>query len=113
MTPPVDAYQAIRQAILERKQIVATYESKRREMCPHVIGTKDGRQQCLSYQFAGESSHTIFPLSDPMAYRNWRCMEIAKLSNVQVRDGDWYSLSRHTRPQTCVDIVDVEVPGWE
>jgi len=105
-------YDLLRRAILEKKQVLATYDSLPREMCPHVLGLKEGRQQCLFYQFAGGSNRGIVPITDPLAYQNWRCMEVAKLSDLQLRDGEWYSISRHTRPQTCVDVIDVEVAGW-
>lgn len=105
-------YQTIRQAILEKKQVVAMYDGLRREMCPHVIGTKNGREQALFYQFGGQSSQEVFPVDHPQAYRNWRCMFIDQLTLVEVRGGPWYSISPHTRPQTCVDQVDVEVEGW-
>lgn len=108
------AYDVIRQAIAEKKQITAIYDGLPREMCPHVIGTnKEGDQQCLFYQFAGQSSRGIFALTDPNAFQNWRCLKIAKLSNVQAREGKWYSISRHTRSQVCVAKIDLEVADWE
>lgn len=101
-----DTYQLVRQAITDKKQIVAEYNGHVREMCPHVIGEKNGRLQALCYQFGGtSSSKSIIPGSK----ENWRCVTIENLRVIEVRDGDWYSSSDHTRPQTCVDEVDVEV----
>ena len=101
-----DTYQIVRQAIIDKKQIVAEYNGHVREMCPHVIGEKNGRLQALFYQFGGtSSSKSIIPGSKD----NWRCVIIENLRVIEVRDGDWYSSSDHTRPQTCVDEVDVEV----
>ncbi len=45
-----DTYALIQQAILNKDQVIATYQGHRREMCPHVIGTKHGRRQALFYQ---------------------------------------------------------------
>lgn len=75
----------------------------RREMCPHVIGTKEGRRQALFSQFAGSSSSGLPPDGE------WRCIQVDKLSDVVSRPGEWYTGGVHTQPQTCVDIVDVEV----
>ncbi len=99
-------YNLIRQAIIEKKQVVATYNGHQRELCPHVIGTKNGRQQALFYQFGGtSSSRPIVPGSK----ENWRCIPIEGLINVEIREGQWHTSSDHTQPQTCVDVVEVEV----
>ena len=44
-------YEMIRQAILDKDIVIATYDGHAREMCPHVIGMKNGRPQALFYQF--------------------------------------------------------------
>jgi hypothetical protein len=98
-----DTYATVRQAIVDRVQIVATYRGHRREMCPHVIGTKGGRPQALFFQFAGSSSSGLPPGGE------WRCIPIEGLSDVVSQTGAWYSGGDHTQPQTCVDLVDVEV----
>ncbi len=98
-----DAYSTVRQAIVDKAQIVATYRGHRREMCPHVIGTKGGRPQALFFQFAGSSSSGLPPGGE------WRCIPIEGLSDVVSEIGTWYSGGDHTQPQTCVDLVDVEV----
>jgi hypothetical protein len=102
----MNAYAAIKQAIINKQQVVATYKGHVREMCPHVIGTKDGREQALFYQFGGTSSSgTIIAGSSA----NWRCIPISGLSGISVRDGTWHTASDHSQRQTCVDRVDVEV----
>ena len=99
-------YEIIKKAILEKKQILATYNGNKREMCPHALGTKNGRTQCLFYQFAGESSSGQITLGSD---ENWRCIPVDKLENVSIREGEWYTSDNHSRSQTCVDSVDVEV----
>jgi hypothetical protein len=44
-----DAYELIRAATLARRQVLATYKGYRRELCPHVLGTKEGRRQPLFF----------------------------------------------------------------
>lgn len=99
-------YDLIRAAIQNKQQVFATFGGHPRELCPHVIGTKNGRPQALFYQFGGSSSSGTIALGAP---GNWRCLPIEGLSNVSVRVGQWHSGSNHSRPQTCVDVVDVEV----
>jgi len=101
-----DVYDLIRQAILTKAQVFATYGGYPREMCPHVIGTKWGRVNALFYQFAGSSSTGIGPAGSP---DNWRCVHIDQLEDVALQEGPWHTAPNHTRPQTCVDEVDVEV----
>lgn len=108
-------YHMIRQAIINRDIVVATYHGHVREMCPHVLGTKKGRLQSLMYQFAGTSSNGLEPDGSPA---NWRCIIVEELLNVSVRksDGHWHTASNYSRPQTCVnpdesfvDFIDVAV----
>jgi hypothetical protein len=95
-------YQMIRQAILDRDIVVATYHGHVREMCPHVLGTKKGRLQALMYQFAGSSSNGLELDGSPA---NWRCIIVEELLNVSVRKsgGQWHTASNYSRPQTCVN----------
>jgi hypothetical protein len=107
-----EVFDVLAQAIQQRKQVTAIYQGLFREMCPHVLGFKNGREQCLFYQFGGESSKSLFPLDHPNARLNWRCLVVAELSSLEIRDGIWHSISWHTRPQTCVDVVTFQVQGW-
>ncbi len=102
----MSAYDTIRRAIIQKQQVIATYNGHVREMCPHVIGTKDGHQQALFYQFGGTSSSGVVTPTGP---NNWRCIPISGLTNLSVRVGPWYTSSSHSKRQTCVDHVDVEV----
>jgi len=97
-------YELIRQAMLERQQVEAVYDGHRRRLCPHVIGTAKGEQRALFFQFAGTSSRGLPPGGD------WRCLSLARLSEVVVRDGSWHSRP-HSRPQHCVEQVDLEIEG--
>lgn len=103
----VDKYSLIRQAIIDKDIVVATYHGYAREMCPHAIGYKKGRQKALLYQFAGGSSSGLGPIGSP---DNWRCVFVDELENVSVKSsgGTWHTADQ-TRRQTCIDEVDVEV----
>lgn len=99
-------YNQIRDAILKKQHVIATYNGFRRSMCPHTLGWKNGKEQALFYQFAGGSSTGLSPKGSP---NNWRCIPLAGLQDVEVEDGEWFTAPNHSRPQTCVGKVDVEV----
>jgi len=103
---PTNTYNQIRDAIAKKQQVIATYSGHIREMCPHVIGEKNGKEQALFYQFAGGSSSG--PIIDG-SESNWRCIPISGLSGVSVRSGEWHTSHNHSRKQTCVDRVDLEI----
>jgi hypothetical protein len=100
---PSPTYQVFRTAILGRKQITCIYRGKRRELCPHVLGTKGGQEKALAYQFAGESNSGLPPGGE------WRCLRLVEVRDARARDGAWHTGSRHSTTQSCVDIVDVDV----
>jgi hypothetical protein len=99
-------YELLKQAILERKQVIAIYDNYVRELSPHALGTKNGVAQCIAYQFGGDSSRGPIALGST---NNWRCLTVSKFRNVKVREGKWYTATDHSRPNTCLDHVDVEV----
>jgi hypothetical protein len=98
-----DAYSLVRQAILDKDQITATYKGHLREMCPHAIGMKNGRPQALFFQFGGTSSSGLPPDGE------WRCIPIEGLDDIVIEAGEWHTAPNHSQPQTCVDVIDVEV----
>lgn len=99
----VDKYSLIRQAIIDKDIVVATYHGYAREMCPHAIGYKKGSQKALLYQFAGGSSSGLGPIGSS---ENWRCVFVDELENVSVKPGrsNWYT-AEQTRRQTCIDVA--------
>lgn len=103
----MSTYTTVRQAIISKQQITAFYDGYYREMCPHAIGLKNGREQALFFQFGGETSRGV--IQDPRGAGNWRCLELSKLSQVVAQDGPWYTASNHSKASTCVDQIDVEV----
>jgi hypothetical protein len=99
------AYETIRGAMLNRQQITCTYQGLHREICVHTLGHKAGREKMLGLQFAGESSKGLPPEGA------WRCLFIDDISDVAVCDGEWHTQDNHSKPQTCVDDIDLEIFG--
>jgi hypothetical protein len=98
-------YEILADAIRNKKQILATYQGYYREMCPHALGTKNGRRQCLFLQFGGTSKSGLS--SNPEL--NWRCIPIEQLTNVSSRTGQWHTAGNHSRANSCIDRVEVVV----
>ena len=99
-----DAYALVRRAMEEKRPLRASYKGHHRRLCPHLIGTRDGRPRALFFQFGGTSERGLPPGGD------WRCLEIGGLSGVAIEDGPWRT-KPHSQPQHCVDEVELEVAG--
>jgi hypothetical protein len=97
-----DVSSLVRRAIEQRQQVHAVFDGHRRQLCPHVIGTRDGQPRALFFQFGGTSSRGLEPGGD------WRCLPLDGLTAVSVHDGPWHTRA-HCEPQSCIDEVDLEV----
>ena len=87
----------------ERKQILCSYGGYHRELCAVILGSSHGEEKALTYQFGGQSESRLPPGGA------WKCLFLAKVTNVELRDGPWYAGDSHTQRQHCVDIVDLDV----
>jgi hypothetical protein len=92
----------VRRAIAEKLCVEAVFDGHRRQLCPHVIGTRAGEPRALFFQYAGGSRKGLEPGG------GWRCLAIAGLSEVSLHGGEWCSAPR-SQPQRCIDEVDIEV----
>ena len=76
---PSATYVLFRAAILAERQVVCSYDGRRRELCPHIIGrNRSGEEVVLAWQFAGQSSGRL---------PQWRCLRLAHVSDSQSREG--------------------------
>jgi hypothetical protein len=82
---PSSTYELFVQAMADRKQILCTYDGYPRELCPIILGHSQGQEKPLTYQFGGESESGL-PLRG-----DWKCLFLAKVSNVPLRDGTWHA----------------------
>lgn len=102
-TAPTKTYRLFERAMSERKQIACMYKGYYREVCPVILGHTGGKERALTYQFSGESNSQLPPGGE------WRCLTLASVTNVQLRDGPWYSGDTHKQPSSCVEVVDLDV----
>src|SRR5882672_5596152 len=90
-------------AILRRQHVTCEYKGHYREVCPYILGHKDGREAALVYQFGGTSSRGLPPEGE------WRCLTISEVHGSAARDGQWHGNAKHSKTQRCVDVVFVDV----
>jgi hypothetical protein len=86
-----------------RKTIICMYGGYPREICPIILGHSQGEEKALVYQFGGKSKSGL-----PQG-GEWRCLWLSKVTGIELRDGPWRAGPRHSRPQGCVEIVDLDV----
>jgi len=91
-------------AIQQQQVVTAIYHDKRRVMCPHAIGNKDGKLNVLFFQFAGESNSGL------PSGGQWRCIHLDDLSNVSIAPGRWRTRPDYARPEVCVGQIIAAVP---
>lgn len=100
---PSQTYEFIAQAMSDRKQLLCIYDGYRREVCPAVLGHTKGAEKALVYQFAGESSQILPREGD------WKCFDVAKMRDVELRQGPWHTGTLHQKAQNCVQEVDLDI----
>ncbi len=73
-------FQLLHRAILERQQVTLTYKGQHREVCPYILGHKDGKETVLVFQFAGGSTRAGSVRGE------WRCFYLAEIEQPQIRN---------------------------
>jgi uncharacterized protein len=95
-------FRLFHRAILTRQQVTLRYKGEVREVCPHILGHKDGKETVLAYQFGGESKRRG-------SIPDWRCFYLAEVETASLRKGPWHGGASHRARQRCVDTVYVDV----
>jgi len=98
------AYDLFAQAMHEEKQIFCMYDGYPRELCPIVLGHTKGQEKALTFQVGGRSSKGALPKGG-----EWRCLFLAKVRDARLRSGPLRAGDRHSRPQDCVEEVDLDI----
>jgi hypothetical protein len=102
----METWELLRQAIEERRQVVAGYNGRMRAFCPHALGFKGEKRHVLVYQFDAERQLGERPTT------GWRCLEVERLESPSLRDGDWRTAANVFNPQSCLDDVVVAVRAF-
>jgi hypothetical protein len=97
----------VRAAIVHRRPIAALYRGRKRLLCPHLLGwNRHRRLQVLCYQYGGDSESGLKPAD---AADNWRCLAVENLSQVELLDGPWQTAENRSRPQNCIEEIELDV----
>jgi hypothetical protein len=97
----MDAYTVLADAISTKQQVVAHYHGEERVFSPHALGTKNGAYHVLVYQYAGGSRSGLPPGGE------WRCLDVAELSEIRLEPGPWRTAPNVFNPQSCLDDIEV------
>lgn len=95
-------FRLFHRAILRRVQVIMRYKGELREICPYVLGHKEGKETVLAYQFAGGSTRRG-------SVPNWRCFYLADVESPAMQKGPWHGGAAHRKTQRCVDLVYIDV----
>ena len=104
---PEEVIRLLRVAVGGRLPIAGVYDDCSRRLCPHRLGwNKEGQRRVLCYQYGGASVSGLEPGG---ARSNWRCLAVDKLSMVELLQDSWHTAPNHSRPQTCIVQVEMDV----
>lgn len=100
------AYDLLRHALEHRISCFAVYDGLNRQFCPHIIGWKEGEEQTLCWQYAGESSRRPLPPGG-----QWKCFTISKFTQLTTTNDPWHAgdPGKTGMPSSCVDQIDLQI----
>jgi hypothetical protein len=98
-------YRIIFKAIQKKELLLFDYKGFPRIAYAHVLGHTNGEEKVLVFQVAGQSSQG---LSSPEGV--WRCPRVAEITSLRaIADNDFRGGRSHTRRNSCVKDVDIDV----
>ncbi len=106
-----DIWAVLEGALRERRPVHVAYHGRRRLLCPHALGWKEGRPMLLGYQTGGQTSSGALP-ADPR--QRWRCLFVDEMDHVLVdMTAAWGTANNYNpaHPFPAVDEVAVAVPA--
>ncbi len=97
-------YNILKNAVLGRYCLTATYKRHQRKLSPHVIGTNDKHEEhLLAYQYGGSSSSGLPNGGE------WRCFKVEDLTNIERSNDPWQSTLTSRAGNSCITRIDAEV----
>jgi hypothetical protein len=99
---PSATYELLLSAMRGRKQVTCIYQGHRREVCPILLGRTGPEEKSLVYQFGGSSS--VGPVKPGGL---WKCLKLAEVRDVELRDGAWHAGDSHSAAQSCMKTVEM------
>ena len=96
-------YDTIRSSMELGKPVRVIHKGHERFMCAHTLGHTNGYQQALLYQYGGSTS------KGPLTAPEWRCLRLHDVTQIEIIDDAWHTGHNHSRPQTCVKDISMQV----
>ena len=101
---PSTTYALFLTAMRERRQLTCVYQGHAREVCPILLGRTGLEEKALVFQFGGATS--AGPVAPP---GDWKCLKLAEVRDVALRDGPWHAGRQHSAAQSCMKMVEYDV----
>ena len=101
---PSTTYALFLTAMRERRQLTCVYQGHAREVCPILLGRTGLEEKALVFQFGGATSTGPIP-----APGDWKCLRLADVRDVALRDGPWHAGHQHSAAQSCMKMVEYDV----
>lgn len=99
---PSRTYDLFAAAMAARRPIACIYQGHPRALCPVVLGHSEGTEKALTWQFGGSGS------KGPVRGQ-WKCLALSEIRAAEMVDGPWRVGEGHSRAQSCVRDVDLDV----
>jgi hypothetical protein len=109
VSTPSLVWAVLEDALGQRRPVWLSYHGRRRLICPHALGWKNGRPMVLGYQTGGQTSTGALP-SDPR--QRWRLFFVDELDQVAAAPAvDWGTADNYNpaRPFNSIDHVAVAI----
>jgi hypothetical protein len=98
------AYELFLRATRDKRPVVCTYQGYPRELCPMRLGRTGLEEFSLTFQFGGATSKGRIP-----APGDWKCLRLAEVTDIVLRDGPWHAGGSHSTAQHCMKMVEYDV----
>ncbi len=108
LCPP--AWDTLEAALLQRRPVRLTYHGRRRTVCPHALGWRNGRAMLLAYQSAGGANGGALP---PEPRQGWRNLFVDDICDITLADPPtaWETADNYnaSSPFNSIDQLSIAV----
>lgn len=99
-------YDLIMQAIQNRQSVTCYYEGYLRYLSPHAIGSLQGIERTVCFQYGGDSRKGLSTKLE----KNWRCFNIYEMVNLTVNNDTFQTAPNNTRRSRGLDTIHLVIP---
>jgi hypothetical protein len=98
-------YELVKRAIQNKQCLTFTFQGYLRKMSPHFIGTKNGTERALFFQYDGKSKSGL----NKDRTKNWRCIDLDKIEDIEINSDPFQTARNYTNPPNCINVIDLKV----